>query len=86
MNEAIELLGVSSMGYLLAEAAEPVQIIKRWIKSKIGMHPLVEKLIDCSLCLTFWLALAYYRDLITAAVASVVAEGISRWMKNNIRF
>lgn len=77
------------MGYLLAEAAEPVQIIKRWAKGKMRcrmMHPLVEKLIDCSLCLTFWLALFYYRDPITAAAASVVAEGISRWMKNNIRF
>lgn len=82
MTEVIELLGVGALGYLLAEAAEPVQHLKTI--ARIDRWPAwAQTLAGCPLCLTFWIGLAYYRDPVMASAASVAAEAISRWMHKN---
>jgi predicted small integral membrane protein len=82
MLEMIKLFGVACAGYHFAEGAQPFQSLKRLCR--VEKIPMLQDLLDCSLCFTFWLGLAVYQNIWYAFAASVIAEIISRWMKKNL--
>ena len=79
MTEIIKLLGISAMSFLFV-AAEPMILIKTWmfnyIYKKDYTNLLIWKLINCALCSAFWIGFAITRDILSASIIAVVAEGI----------
>lgn len=72
METIITYIGLSALTYLLAEGAEPIQ----WFKEKIKLSNFT--LVNCSLCLGFWIGTLYFWNPIYGAVVSILAETISR--------
>lgn len=84
MTTILELAGLACAGYLFAEAAQPVQYLKKLCRTdRVGW---LSQLLDCSLCSGFWIGLVYTQNVLSACIVSVMAEVVSRWMKKNITF
>lgn len=73
-----QIIWISSMTILAVEA-KPIQIIKSWIwKKRTG---LIFEMLECSMCLGFWLGLIFTQDFQQAVVISIFAEFIHSKLK-----
>lgn len=85
----LTIIGLACMGFLFAEAAEPIQNIKEIFnlhteaicKNKVQWF--FVKMLNCSLCFSFWLGLIVTLNLYYAAIISILAETISRQFNKN---
>ena len=75
----ISLIGVSYLGIMIAYDFTPIQSAKqKFIKvypNFISSH--LDTLLNCPKCVSFWLGLALYTDLIHAAVAGLTGHLLS---------
>ncbi len=85
--EVIKFLGLLSLVWLFAEGAEPPQFFKRFLNIGNDSNPkdtlrlLFRALLNCCLCLGFWVGLIIYKDLYMAGLVSIGSEGLSRLLK-----
>lgn len=78
----LKCLGVASISYLWV-VSEPTQ----WLRSRIGMTPdndklnklgiIIMGLLNCELCMGFWIGLLWFHTLPMAALISVLSVIIS---------
>ena len=81
------VIALAGAGWLFAEGATPIQ----WLKGIVGLandsiitnrfKRIVRELINCSLCASFWIAVAYTMDWKCAVIVSLLSESISRLNK-----
>ena len=80
----VTYLGICALVFLFAVGAEPIQ----WIKSLVHVQEDAEyknkvqyffvKLLNCSLCVGFWVGLIFYHSIILAGLVSIGSEFIAR--------
>ena len=81
------IIALAGAGWLFAEGAAPIQ----WLKSLVSLDNdaviintlkrIIRELINCSLCLSFCIAVAYTMDWKCAVIVSLLSESISRLNK-----
>lgn len=83
----INLIGVSYLGIMIAYDFTPIQSAKqKFIKvcpNFISSH--LDILLNCPKCVSFWLGLALFTDLIHAAVAGLTGHLLSHLL-DRIKF
>jgi hypothetical protein len=83
--ETIKFIGVCGIVLMIVKYAQPIQ----WLKEYYNLHDdaviktglakqLLQKLLNCALCLGFWVGLAFYFDLYFAVCISFAAEILYR--------
>lgn len=78
----IEMVGSACLGWLISTAAEPLQKIKYVLglctcREDYGSRPVLDwfsRLFECTMCVTFWIALIASSDILLSAVASVLGK------------
>lgn len=82
--DIIKFLGIILFTWLFVEGAAPIQFLKEFFKVGQDSEPkqlirqLLQKLLNCPLCLGFWFGMIGYLDFWMACIVSVSAEIISR--------
>lgn len=84
----LSILSSSCWGFLFVNST-PFIIAKLWLKSKIKLHYLIEELIDCVLCSSFWIGLfivsfatsSLIYGLMAAPIVSILAGYIEGYWK-----
>lgn len=89
--ELIKFLGVCGIVLMIVDMAKPIQWIKEYygigvndtVKipkgSKKNLYKsMLHKLINCAMCLGFWVGLAFYLDLYFAVCISFASEILHR--------
>jgi hypothetical protein len=80
----IHYIGLICFTWLFATGADPIQFIKNFFKVGNDSEPkditrqLLQKLLNCSMCMGFWFGLIYYQNFLLACVVSISAELFSR--------
>ena len=81
MSSIINILGVAVIGNMIAYFFTPIQSAKRWLIDLFTFIPFFHKVIDkafnCSKCMSFWVYLIIYQDVIGAALCSFVGYVIN---------
>jgi len=76
MDNIFNLIGIAVIGNMVAYWFLPIQPAKRRfidLFSKFGsLHSVLDKALNCSKCMSFWLYLIVYQDVIGAALCSFV--------------
>lgn len=82
--EAIKFIGVICAVWLFVTGASIIEFIKLFIGVSNASEPkqvwkqLVQKLINCSMCVGFWFGLIIYQDFFMACIVSLTAEAFER--------
>lgn len=82
--ETIKFIGVVCLTWLIAKGADPVQFVKVYFGvsnssvTKSILKSLIQKFVNCSMCLGFWIGFIYYQDILLACIVSLVAEAFER--------
>ncbi len=86
MTTVMTILGLSCLGYLLV-VAEPMILLRRYFGFKEEEYEKMSKwlrffhrLNNCPKCFTFWFALIYTFDPLTAAICAIIAGLIEKIM------
>ena len=67
------LIGIGYLGNMIAYDFTPIQPAKRKLIEYIPfISPLLSRLLNCSKCLSFWIGLFIYVDLVLGAAAGLV--------------
>jgi len=71
----IELLGISMLGFFIAEWFQPIQ----WLKDELQVYdwPYIGKHLYCVKCCCFWLGLILTQNLYSAVLISIFGYVIS---------
>ena len=76
----LEIIGLSCIG-VLSVVAGPIIKFKRFIgfkeedSLKFGaVKSFINELINCAMCMSFWIGLIYTHNLMLAAIVSILAE------------
>lgn len=70
--------------FLFARAAEPIQMVKRFFTLDVDaqhtsrLHKFFIDLLNCSLCVGFWVGLYIYLSLDMACLVAVCSEMLTR--------
>ena len=80
----VEFIAICSLVFLFAVGAEPIQ----WLKALVNVQEDAEyknkvqyffvKLLNCSLCVGFWVGLIFYHSILFAGLVSIGSEFIAR--------
>jgi hypothetical protein len=76
----MQYLGIIAITLLIVEFAEPIEWIKKFFgvsndsEPKILIKQVLQKLVNCALCVGFWVALICTFNLYEAAVLSFASE------------
>ena len=76
----VKILGVIGIVLMIVEYAQPIQWIKAYYKlthdlqTKNTWKLILSKMLNCSLCLGFWVGLCFYQDLYWAVIISFLSE------------
>lgn len=69
----LEILGLSTIGVLWINSEPTIRL-----RSLYKKNDWFSRLINCSMCSTFWISLVVTQNLYVAAISSVLAEFISQ--------
>ena len=76
MDNIFNLIGIAVIGNMAAYWFSPIQSAKRRfisLFSRVGsFHSVIDKALNCSKCMSFWVYLIIYQDVIGAALCSFV--------------
>lgn len=82
--ETINFIGLLCLTWLITTGATPIQFIKQFIgiaeesNNKNLFLRMLRKLINCDLCLGFWIGLLFYQNILIACVFSLSCEIFGR--------
>lgn len=84
----LEIVGSACLGYLVSTAAEPIQKMKYVLglctcREDYGSRPILDwfsRLFECTMCVTFWIALIASGDILVASVASILGKIIEDYI------
>ena len=82
MDKIINIIGIAVLGNMIAYWFLPIQPAKRWVIEKTKpsslIYDLLNKALNCSKCMSFWLFLIVSAgDIIAAALCSLVGYFIN---------
>ena len=80
--ETINFIGLLCLTWLITTGAAPIQFVKEFL----GVHEnpkglfktIISELINCDLCLGFWIGLAFYQNILIACIFSLSCEIFGR--------
>lgn len=77
----VKLIGVIGIVLMAVEYAKPIQWLKIYYKVDHGSdnkkdlkRQIIQGLVNCCLCLGFWIGLTFYLDLYMAVIVSFASE------------
>lgn len=82
--EVTKFIGLICFTWLFTVGAAPVQFVKRLFEVSNKCEPkavykqVTQKLINCSMCMGFWIGLIFYQDIWMACIISLTAEAFCR--------
>ena len=73
-NIILNILGIAILGNMIAWSFTPIQPAKRKLISFLprNLSSYVDELFSCSQCVSFWLYLIVFQDIIVAAIAGFI--------------
>lgn len=78
----INFIGLLCLTWLITTGASPIQFIKEFLGITEDAKPLfkriIAKLVNCDLCLGFWIGLIFYQNILIACVFSLSCEIFGR--------
>ena len=82
----INILGIAVIGNMIAYWFTPIQGAKRWFINLFStsscLSRLIDKTLNCPKCISFWVFVSFYQDIIGAALCSwvglLIAHSIDR--------
>jgi len=85
MEWIINILGLASLSVIFV-SAEPLIVLKHFSFKRIRNYQdrWFWRLINCSLCSGFWIALAFTGDILTASTVAVLAEVLYQKINGSI--
>lgn len=78
--ETVKFIGLICFTWLFTTGAAPIQFIKNFFGVGDKSTPkdvtrlLLQKLLNCSLCMGFWFGLIFYQNLWMACIISLTSE------------
>lgn len=82
--ETIKFIGLIFFTWLMVKGAAPVRFVKEFFGVSNDSTPkklpaqLIQKFVNCSKCMGFWIGLIYYQDVLLACIVSLSAEAFER--------
>lgn len=80
--ETINFIGLICLTWLITTGAAPIQFIKEFLgvdqNAKGIAKQVIAGLINCDLCLGFWIGFIYYQDILIACIFSLSCEAFGR--------
>lgn len=76
-DQLIFFVGISSLAYLIAEGAEPVEKIKKYIFPDNTTNEIMifmRDLFSCTKCIGFWIGIISYMDIPKACAVAIFAQ------------
>jgi len=81
MHNILNIIGIAVIGNMIAYWFLPIQSTKRRfidLFSKIGsFHSVLDKALNCSKCMSFWVYLIIYHNVIGAALCAFIGYVIN---------
>lgn len=85
----VNFLSLLCLTYLIAYGATPIELVKIYFNISNESYPtsnviiFIRELVNCALCVGFWVGLLYYQSILLACLVSICAEILTNYLKNN---
>ena len=81
MSNILNIIGIAVIGNMAAYWFLPIQAAKRRFINLFSrfsfFHSVIDKALNCSKCMSFWIYLIVYQDVVLAALCSFVGYVIN---------